>query len=51
MASADEVKDLFPAMVERLIPDKAAGIDATILFDPERRQWRLILDQDYRWRG
>lgn len=33
MASADEVKDLFPAMVERLIPDKAAGIDATILFD------------------
>jgi putative sterol carrier protein len=33
MASAEDVKDLFPAMVERLIPEKAADLDATILFD------------------
>ncbi|MCY3834801.1 MAG: SCP2 sterol-binding domain-containing protein [Chloroflexi bacterium] len=33
MASAEDVKDLFPAMVKRLVPEKAAGLDATILFD------------------
>lgn len=33
MATADDVKGLFPAMVERLIPEKAAGINAIILFD------------------
>ena len=33
MASADDVRDLFPAMVERLIPEKAADVNATILFD------------------
>lgn len=33
MASAVEIKGLFPAMAERLIPDKAAGVNTTILFD------------------
>ena len=33
MATADEVKSLFPAMVERFIPEKADGVNATILFD------------------
>ena len=33
MASSDEVKGLFPAMAERLIPEKAAGVNTTILFD------------------
>lgn len=33
MASSDEVKGLFPAMAERLIPEKAAEVKTTILFD------------------
>ena len=33
MATAEEVQDLFPAMVERFLPEKASGINATILFD------------------
>lgn len=33
MASADEVKNIFPNMAERFLPEKADGIDATILFD------------------
>lgn len=33
MASADEVKSIFPAMVERFVPEKANGVNATILFD------------------
>ncbi len=33
MATADEVKSIFPAMVERFIPEKASGMNATILFD------------------
>ncbi len=33
MASSDEVKGLFPAMAERLIPERAAGVNTTILFD------------------
>ena len=33
MATADEVKSLFPAMVERFIPEKADGVNAAILFD------------------
>ena len=33
MASAEEVKAIFPAMAERLNPEKAAGIEAVILFD------------------
>ena len=33
MVTAEEVRSLFPGMVTRLIPGKADGIDATILFD------------------
>ena len=33
MATAEEVKSLFPAMVERFLPEKAAGIEASVLFD------------------
>lgn len=33
MASSEEVKGLFPAMVERFIPEKAEGITANIQFD------------------
>ncbi len=33
MATADEVKSIFPAMVERFVPEKADGVNATILFD------------------
>ena len=33
MATVEEVKGLFPAMAARLIPGKADGVDATILFD------------------
>ena len=33
MATADEVKSLFPAMVDRFLPEKAGDINATILFD------------------
>ena len=33
MATAEEIRRLFPGMVARLIPGKADGIDATILFD------------------
>lgn len=33
MATAAEVKNLFPAMIERFLPEKAAGISATIQFD------------------
>ena len=33
MATADEVRSIFPAMVERFIPEKADGVNATILFD------------------
>ncbi len=33
MATAEEVKSIFPAMVERFIPEKADGLNAVILFD------------------
>ncbi|MCY4018353.1 MAG: SCP2 sterol-binding domain-containing protein [Chloroflexi bacterium] len=33
MAAADEVKNIFPNMAERFLPEKADGINATILFD------------------
>ncbi len=33
MATAEEVKSIFPSMVERFIPEKADGISAEILFD------------------
>lgn len=33
MATAQEVRSLFPAMVERFLPDKAVGLSATIAFD------------------
>ena len=33
MASADEVKNIFPNLAERFLPEKADGIDAGILFD------------------
>ena len=33
MANAEDVQALFPAMVGRFLPEKAADINATILFD------------------
>lgn len=33
MASLEDVNGLFPAMVERFIPEKAGDMTATILFD------------------
>ena len=33
MASAEEVKSLFPAMVDRFLPEKAGEMSTTILFD------------------
>ena len=33
MATAEEIKSIFPEMVTRLIPEKANGINATIQFD------------------
>jgi len=33
MASAEDVKGLFPTMVDRFLPEKAGDISATILFD------------------
>ncbi|MDE2777714.1 MAG: SCP2 sterol-binding domain-containing protein [Chloroflexota bacterium] len=33
MANAEDLQALFPAMVDRFLPEKAAGINATILFD------------------
>ena len=33
MATAAEVKSIFPAMVARFIPEKAEGVNATILFE------------------
>ena len=33
MATAEEVRNIFPGMVAGLIPGKADGMDATILFD------------------
>ena len=33
MASAEDVKGLFPTMVDRFLPEKAGVISATILFD------------------
>ena len=33
MATVDEVKSIFPAMVERFIPEKADGVNAIIAFD------------------
>lgn len=33
MANAEDVRGLFPAMVDRFVPEKAGGIEATILFD------------------
>lgn len=33
MATAEEVRGLFPAMVAGFIPEKADGINAVILFD------------------
>ena len=33
MATSEEVQSIFTDMVERFLPEKAAGIDAVILFD------------------
>lgn len=33
MASANDIRNLFPVMLERFNPDKANGIAATIVFD------------------
>ena len=33
MATAEEVQQVFPAMVERFQPEKAIDVDATIMFD------------------
>ena len=33
MASADDIKNLFPILVDRFIPEKAVGVAATIVFD------------------
>ena len=33
MATADEVKSTFPEMMERFIPEKADGVNATIAID------------------
>ena len=33
MASAEDVMGLFPAMVDRFLPEKAGDMNATILFD------------------
>ncbi len=33
MVTADEVKNIFPAMVDRFIPEKAGGVNAIIAFD------------------
>ena len=33
MASAEDVRELFPTMVNHFIPEKAADLTATILFD------------------
>ena len=33
MASSEDINGLFPAMVERFIPEKAEGITANIQFD------------------
>ena len=33
MAGAEEVKNIFPNMVDRFLPEKAEGINASILFD------------------
>ncbi len=33
MATAEEIKGIFPEMVERLIPEKAEGINVVIQFD------------------
>ena len=33
MATTDEVKGIFPVMVDRFVPEKALGMNATILFD------------------
>ncbi len=33
MATSEEVKNVFPAMVERFLPEKANDVNATILFD------------------
>ncbi|MCY4064546.1 MAG: SCP2 sterol-binding domain-containing protein [Chloroflexi bacterium] len=33
MANAEEVRSLFPAMVDRFLPEKAGDMNATILFD------------------
>ena len=33
MATSEEIKSIFPEMVERLIPEKAEGVDVLIQFD------------------
>ena len=33
MATSEEIKEIFPEMVSRLIPEKANGINAMIQFD------------------
>ncbi len=33
MANAEDLQALFPAMMDRFLPEKAADINATILFD------------------
>ena len=33
MATAEEIAGLFPEMIESFLPEKASGINATILFD------------------
>jgi len=33
MATSEEIKSIFPEMVERLIPEKAEGVNVVIQFD------------------
>lgn len=33
MATTEEIKSIFPEMVDRLIPEKADGVNVTIQFD------------------
>jgi putative sterol carrier protein len=33
MATSEEIKNIFPEMVERLIPEKATGVNTVIQFD------------------
>ena len=36
MATSEEIKSIFPEMVERLIPEKAEGVNVLIQFDLDK---------------